>query len=135
MSTSLASTVFAVTGLFTDMEVNGQTPQRTALYKFGKIMPLMTMTAVPRLISLSFIYSMANSATWMFYTVLTAIFFALYGLCYWGLQHFLKKKAAHSIVQEMHAFKSNNFENNKIRSESCTKISSCQIELKHCMKS
>ena len=78
--------------LFTDMKVNGQTPQRTDLYKFGKILPLMAMTAVPRLVSLSFIYSMANSSTWKFYTVVTTIFFTLYGLCYWVLQHFLKKK-------------------------------------------
>ena len=60
MSTSLASTALAVTGLFTDLEVNGRTPVRSFTYKFCKILPLMFLKSIPRLFSISLLFSFAS---------------------------------------------------------------------------
>ena len=104
MTTSLLSTLTSVTGIYTDMPVNGEPPVRSASYKFLKILPLMFLLATPRLYSLSSIYSQANlfyqdSETWvfhwenfLFYSLFTLILVLLYGLSYFILCHCLKKR-------------------------------------------
>ena len=94
MSTSLASTALAVTGLFTDLKVNGQTPVRSMTYKFGKILPLMSLKSIPRLFSVSLSFSFASIYNWknvLFHIVYTLLILFLYGLSYFGLCSYLKR--------------------------------------------
>ena len=95
ISTSLVSTALAVTGLFTDLEVNGQTPIRSLTYKFGKILPLMFLKSIPRLFSMSLSFSFASINNWknlIFYIVYTLSIFLLYGLSYFSLCSYLKRE-------------------------------------------
>ena len=64
MSTSLASTVLAVTGLFTDLKVDGDAPSRSSTYKFGMILPLMSLKCIPRLFSISLSFYFASIYNW-----------------------------------------------------------------------
>ena len=94
MSTSLASTALAVTGLFTDLEVNGRTPVRSFTYKFCKILPLMFLKFIPRLFSISLSFSFAsiyNRKNLLFYISYTLSILFLYGLFYFGLCSYLKR--------------------------------------------
>ena len=80
ISTSLASTALAVTGLFTDLKVHELPPIRSFSYKFGKILPLMCMKSIPRLFSLSLCYSFATIDNWknlLFYILYTLVILLL----------------------------------------------------------
>ena len=104
MTTSLLSTLTSVTGIYTDMPVNGEPPVRSASYKFFKILPLMFLLATPRLYSLSSIYSQANlfykdSETqvfhwenFLFYLLSTLVLVLLYGMSYFIIYYCLKKR-------------------------------------------
>ena len=94
MSTSLASTALAVTGIFTDLQVNEATPLRSFTYKFGKILPLMFLKSLPRLFSIALFYCFASIYNWknlLFHILLTLVMVLLYGLSYYGLCSYLKK--------------------------------------------
>ena len=93
--TSIGSTVIALTGLVTDLPVNGETPVRDFAYKFLKILPLMSLVALPRLFSLCSAFSLASIYNWQnltFFTVLTLLILLTYGLSYFALYSCLKKK-------------------------------------------
>ena len=95
VTTSLGSTVLAVTGLITNLPVNGETPVRKFAYKFLKMLPLMNLVAVPRLFSLSTIFSLASIYNWMnllFFSLLTLGMLLAYGITYFGLCSFLKRR-------------------------------------------
>ena len=102
VGTSLVSTMTSVTGIYTDMPLNGETPVRSLGYKFGKILPLVFLEATPRLYTLSTVYSQANFydqdshtfkwANCLFFTLLTYVIFTLYYFCYQGLFKYLRKQ-------------------------------------------
>ena len=95
LTTSLGSTVLGVTGLITDLPVNGETPIRKFVYKFLKMLPLMNLVAVPRLFSLSTVFSLASIYNWMnllFFSLLTLGMLLAYGISYFGLCSYLKRR-------------------------------------------
>ena len=87
------------TKVFTSMPVktelnDQQSPMRTTSYKYGKILPNMVFTTIPRLMVLSLIFALSSDEPQylIFYLPYIFGFLVLYGLCFLGLKISLKKK-------------------------------------------
>ena len=71
-----------------------QSPMRTTSYKYGKILPNMVFTTMPRLMVLSLIFALSSHEAQylIFYLPYIFGFLVLYGLCFLCLKISLKKK-------------------------------------------
>ena len=93
---SIMSVILTVTSLFTDMVVNDKIPLRNASYKYGKVAPVMLLCALPRLFSLSVLFSCLTLSNWQFHILIT------FGLLLYGLFYSILTFSMKRIDKNMH---------------------------------
>ena len=76
--TSLMSVLMTTAGLITELPISGKVPQRSLVFTYAQIFPMVTLAVTPRLCTIAVIGSFATLENWVFYVSS----FLLYSFCH-----------------------------------------------------